>query len=136
MTVELPGSARVMRPDLHRVVTKNYPLCAHFDLGERTPGREEVLRLPRCFIVISFDEMNRFAGNLFAKGGYGLRSAHAKVSEEIEHVIRFHRSIQALQDDRVHLLRAHERTIAVANDVEVPKVKVGGEPNIGHHQII
>ena len=81
--------------------------------------------------MIPVDEVDRLTGNLLTKGGYGLRSPRAKVAEEIKHIIRFHRSIQALQDGRVHLLRICERTIAVANDVEVPKVKVGGEPNIG-----
>jgi hypothetical protein len=36
---------------------------------------------------------------------------------EIEHVIRLHRRIHALDDSRVHLLRIRERTVAVANDV-------------------
>jgi hypothetical protein len=117
-------------------VAKNDPLLAHFDLGERTPRREEVLRFPRRFVVISVDEVDRLTGNLLTIGRYGFRSAHAKVAEELEHVIWLHRIIPALQDGPVHLLRIREWTIAVANDVEVPKVKVGGKPNIGHHQII
>ena len=95
-----------------------------------------MLRLPRRFVVISVDEVDRLTGNLLSIGRYGFGSAHTKVSEKIENIIRLHRSIQSLQDGRVHLLRVGERTVAVANDVEVPKVEVGGEPNVGHHQII
>jgi hypothetical protein len=113
-------------------VAKNDTLLTHLDLRKRTSRREDVLYLSRRSVVIAVDEVDRLAGNLIAIEGDGLRSAHAKVPEEIEHVTLLHRRIHALQEGRIHLSRVRERTIAVGNDVEVPKMEVGGEPNVCH----
>jgi hypothetical protein len=37
---------------------------------------------------------------------------------------------------RIHLFRVLKRTIAIADDVEVPEVKIGCEPGIGHVPIM
>ncbi len=79
-----------------------------------------MLHLPRRSVVIAVDEVDRLAGDLIAIEGDGLGSAHAKVPEEIEHIVLLHRRIHALQDGRIHLSCVRERTIAVANNVEVP----------------
>jgi len=36
----------------------------------------------------------------------------------------------------VHLLRVREWTVAVANDVEVPKMKVGRKPGVSHDDVL
>ena len=41
-----------------------------------------------------------------------------------------------IRDVRIHLFRARKRTIAIADDVEVPEVKIGCEPRIGHTPIM
>src|SRR6202042_2408196 len=108
MAIELPRAARVVRPYFHGIVAENDPLIAHPNFGERTPRREQMLYLPRRSVMISVDEVDRLAGNLVAIEGNCLWSSHAEVPEEIEHVIRLHRRIHALDDRLVHLLRVPE----------------------------
>ena len=63
-------------------------------------------------------------------GMTGIRPASPELfrhSASIRHPIR---------DVRIHLFRACKRTIAVADDVEVPEVKIGREPRIGHTPIM
>jgi len=40
------------------------------------------------------------------------------------------------QNATIHLFRARKRAIAVADDIEVPEVKIGCEPGIGHVSIM
>jgi hypothetical protein len=116
-------------------VAENDPLLAYPNLRERTPRREQVLHLPCRSIVISVDEVDRLAGNLIAVKGYSLWPSHAEVAKEIDHVVRLDQGIQTFQDGRVHLPRVRERTVAVANDVEVPEMKVGRKPNVSHNDV-
>jgi hypothetical protein len=135
MSIELPRPARVLRPHLHGIVAENDSLFAHLDLGQGTPRREDLLYLPRRPVMVSVNEMDCLAGDLIAIEGDGLRAAHAEVSEEIEHVIRLDQRIRALQDGGVHLSRVRERTVAVANDIEVPQMKVGRKPSVSHNAV-
>ncbi len=135
MSIELPRPARVLRPHLHGIVAEDDPLVAYLDLGQRTPRREDLLYLPRRPVVVSVNEVDCLAGDLIAIEGDGLRAAHAEVTEEIEHVIWPDQRIQTLQDGRVHLPRVCEGTVAVANDVEVPQMKVGRKPSVSHNAV-
>ncbi len=135
MSIELPRPARVLRPHLHGIVAENDPLVAYLDLGKRTPRREDLLYLPRRPVVVSVNEMDCLAGDLIAIEGDGLRAAHAEVTEEIEHVIWLDQRIQTLQDGRIHLSRVCERTVAVANNIEVPQMKVGCKPGVSHNAV-
>jgi hypothetical protein len=110
-------------------------LVAHLDLGQRTPRGEDLLYLPGRPVVVSVNEVDCLAGDLIAIEGDGLRAAHAEVTEEIEHVIWLDQRIQTLQDGRVHLPRVCERTVAVANDIEVPQMKVGRKPSVSHNAV-
>ena len=136
MAIELPRPTRVVRPNLHGVVAENDPLLANPNFRKRTPRRKQVLYFSRRSVVISVDEVDRLAGNLIAIEGNCFWSSHAEVPEEIEHVIRLHRRVQALDDRLVHLLRVREWTVAVANDVEVPEMKVGGKPGVSHDDVM
>ncbi len=135
MSIELPRSARVLRPHLHGIVAENDSLVTHLDLGQRTPRREDLLYLPGRPVVVSVNEVDRLAGDLIAIEGDGLWASHAEVSEEIEHVIWLDQRIQTLQDGGIHLPRVSERTVAVANDIEVPQMKVGRKPGVSHNAV-
>ncbi len=135
MSIDLPRPARVLRPNLHGIVAENDPLVAYLDLGQGTPRREDLLYLPRRPVVVPVNEVDCLAGDLIAIEGDGLRAAHAEVTEEIEHVIRLDQRIQTLQDGHVHLPRVCERTVAVANDIEVPQMKVGSKPSVSHNAV-
>ncbi|MEO6804427.1 MAG: hypothetical protein ABI197_14410 [Granulicella sp.] len=93
-----------------------------------------MLDLPCRSVMVSVNEMDCAARKLIAIEGDGLRSSHAEISKEITHVVRFHRRIHALYDSRIHLLRICKWAVAVANDIEMPKVKIGSEPDICHHK--
>jgi hypothetical protein len=116
-------------------VAENDPLVAYLDLGQGTPRREDLLYLPRRPVVVSVNEVDCLAGDLIAIEGDGLRAAHAEIPEEIEHVIWLDQRIQTLQDGCVHLSRVCERTVAVANDIEVPQMKVGRKPSVSHNAV-
>jgi hypothetical protein len=81
--IELPSAAAMMRPDMHRVMTKNDSLLTHMNFRQGTPGSKKGVAI---------------CASLF--------------------------------------FRACKRTIAIADDVEVPEVKVGREPRIGHTPIM
>lgn len=54
----------------------------------------------------------------------------AEVSKEVQNVIRFCAIIQALKNRLIHLLGGFEGAIAIPNDILVPEMKIGREPNI------
>jgi hypothetical protein len=56
-----------------------------------------------------------------------------KVSEEVERVVRFDTGIHALRNRLVHFMRIGERALAETNDVGVPQMKIGREPDVSHH---
>jgi len=113
-------------------MAKNDPLLANRNLGQRTPRREEVLKLPRRLVVIAVDEMNGLASHPIAVRRHVVMLAETKISEEIQCVIWLHKGIQSIHNHLIHLLRICERAIAISNDVEVSKVKVGREPSVSH----
>lgn len=91
-----------------------------------------MLKLPRRLVVITLNEVDCPAGQPIAICRHIIRSAQAEISEKIKRVMGLHRGIQSINDDFIHLLRVGKRTIAVANDVEVSKVKVGRKPSVSH----
>ena len=57
-------------------------------------------------------------------------------SEEEQNVVRFCTRVQAFQNLPIHFLDSLERAIAVSDDVLVPQMKVGGEPNVEHSSFL
>ena len=95
-----------------------------------------MLKLARSPVVIAFDEVDGPAGQPLSIGGHTFRSSQAKIPEEIENIVRFGASVDALADRFVHFVRVRKGTIAVPNDVEVAEMKVGGEPDTAHGFIL
>jgi len=130
--IELPCAASRMRPDAHRVMAKNDSLLAHMNLRQGTPGSKDALGFARHFVMVPLDKMDRLAVQALAIGHHLFNASHAKVPEEIERIIWLDVRVHPIRDVRIHLFRARKRTIAIANDVEMPEVKIGCEPSIGH----
>src|ERR1017187_3238937 len=80
--------------------------------------------------------MDRLAVQALAIGRYLFNAAHAKIPKEVERVVWLDVRVHPIRDVRIHLFRALKRTIAIADDVEVPEVKIGCEPRIGHVSIM
>jgi len=95
-----------------------------------------MLELSRNLVMISVREMDRLAAEALAVGRDLFNTAHAKVPKEIERIVLLDVRVHPIQDARIHLFRARKRTIAVADDVEVPEVKIRREPRIGHISIM
>ena len=91
-----------------------------------------MLKLPRRLVVIAVDEMDGLASQPIAVCRYVVVLAETEVSEEIQCVVRLHAGIQPIHDHLIHLPRIRERAIAISNDVEVSKVKVGRKPSVSH----
>ena len=86
--------------------------------------------------MVSLNKMDRLAVQALAIGRHLFNSAHAKIPKEIERIVWLDVRVHPIRDVRIHLFRARKRTIAIADDVEVPEVKIGGEPRIGHVSIM
>ena len=86
----------------------------------------------RHLVMVSLDKMDRLAVQALAIGRDLFDAAHAEISEEIKCVVWLDTLVHPIHDVRIHLFRSRERSIAVANDIEVPEVKVGREPSINH----
>ena len=82
--------------------------------------------------MVSLDKMDRLAVQAFAIGRDLFDAAHAEITEEIQRVVCLDALVHSIHDARIHLFRCRERSIAVANDVEVPEMEVGREPSISH----
>ena len=119
-------------PNLHRVMAQNDLLLANMNVRQRTPRREEMLKLPRCLVVIAVDEMDGLASQPTAVCCHVVMLAETEISEEIQRVVGLHAGIQSIQNHLVHLPCTCERAIAVSDDVEVSKVKVGRKPSVSH----
>ena len=76
--------------------------------------------------------MDRLALQALAIGRHLFNAAHATVPKEIQRVVCLDALFHPIRNVRIHLFRARERSIAVANDVEVPEMEVGREPSISH----
>ena len=88
------------------------------------------------FVVVSLNKMDRLAVQALAIGRYLFNAAHAKIPKEIERIVWLDVRVHPIHNARIHLFRALKRTIAIADDVEVPEVKIGCEPGIGHFPIM
>ena len=91
-----------------------------------------MLKLLRRLVVIAVDEMDGLASQPIAVCRHIVVLAETEISEEIQCVVRFHAGIQPIHDHLIHLPRIRERAIAISNDVEVSKVKVGRKPSVSH----
>jgi hypothetical protein len=76
--------------------------------------------------------MYLFAIQTLAIGCDLLNAVHAKAPKKIQHVVWPNAHVHPIHYTHIHLFRGRERTIASANDIEAPKVKVGREPSISH----
>jgi hypothetical protein len=86
--------------------------------------------------VIAFNEVGLFAVQTLAVGRNLFDAAHAEIPKEIQHVVWLDALVHPIRDARIHLSRGRERPIAVSNDIEVPKMKIGREPGISHNLIM
>jgi hypothetical protein len=86
--------------------------------------------------MVSLNKMDRLAVQALAIGRDFFNAAHAKIPKEIERIVWLDVRVHPIRDVRIHLFRARKRTIAIADDVEVPEVKVRREPRIGHVPIM
>ena len=55
-----------------------------------------------------------------------------EISQKVQDVVRFDEAVQSLEDCAIHLLDRVKRTITIPDDVLVPEMKIGGEPDVGH----
>ena len=86
--------------------------------------------------MVSLNKMDRLAVQALPIGRHLFNTAHAEVSKEIQRIVWLDVRVHPIRDMRIHLFRGRKRTIAIADDVEVPEVKIGREPRIGHTPIM
>ena len=75
---------------------------------------------------------NIFLHRISRRSSTALAWADAEVPEKVQDVVCFDEAVRPFDDCPIHLLDGVERTITIPNDVLVPKVKIGCEPDVGH----
>ena len=113
-------------------MAENDSLLTHMNFGQRTPGSKDALGFARHFVMVSLHKMNRLAVQALAIGRDFFNAAHAKIPKKIERIVWLDVRVHPIRDARIHLFRTRKRSIAIADDVEVPEVKIGCEPGIGY----
>ena len=83
-------------------------------------------------VVIAVDEMDCLASQPMTIRRRTIRLAETEVSEEVKRVVGLHIGVQSIHNHLIHLPRICERAIAISNDVEVSKMKVGRKPSVSH----
>ena len=111
-------------------------MLTHMNFGQGTPGSKNALGFARHFVMVSLNKMDRLAVQTLAIGHHLFNAAHAKIPKKIERIVWLDVRVHPIRDVRIHLFRVVKRTIAIADDVEVPEVKIGCEPSIGHVPIM
>jgi hypothetical protein len=91
-----------------------------------------MLKFLRRLVVIAVDEMDGMASQPIAICRHIIRLAKTEISKEIKRVVGLHAGVQSIHNHLIHLPRICERAIAISDDVEVSKVKVGRKPSVGH----
>ena len=103
MSIEVPSSLSVVRPNSHGIVTKHDPLLRHMNLREKSPGREQLLLFAGCLVVIAFDEVDRFTSQPITVGDHLFFSPYAEIPKEVEDIVRLYAGIQPFSDHIIHL---------------------------------
>ncbi|HEY5211553.1 MAG TPA: hypothetical protein VIJ38_00865 [Acidobacteriaceae bacterium] len=91
------------------------------------------MKTPRRLVVIAVYEMDGLASQPVAVCRHVVVLAETKISEETKRVVGLHAGVQSIHNHLIHLSRIRERAIAISNDVEVSKVKVGRKPSVSHN---
>ena len=132
MSVQVPRSMMGAIPDPHGVVTNHDGLAMYRDFRKVAEPRELIGQLANLFVVIARHRKDFLAANLLAVLQNPLLASDAEISQEIESVIRLHRSIQTFKDRLIHLLDTSKWAIAVADYVAMPEMKIRREPYVRH----
>src|SRR4051794_5517338 len=132
MAIEVPRSAKRMVPHPHRVVAEHDQLIPDLDFGKLLPPAELSGDLLGSCIVVTLDEEDVLAADSTAVREGVLPVSAAEVAEKVNRVSLGDASIQPCEYLVVHVGYSRERPVAVANDVLMSEVKVGGEPDLRH----
>jgi len=92
-----------------------------------------MLKFLRRLIVIAVDEMDGLAEQQMTIRRHVVRLAETEVSEEVKRVVGLHAGVQSIHNRLIHLPRICEWAIAVSNDVEVSKMKIGRKQSVSHN---
>ena len=91
------------------------------------------MKTPRRLVVIAVYEMDGLASQPVAVCRHVVVLAETKISEETKRVVGLHAGVQSIHNRLIHLPRICEWAIAVSNDVEVSKMKIGRKPSVSHN---
>jgi hypothetical protein len=122
-------------PDAHGIVAEHDRLAMYGDFCKVVEPRKLISQLASFFVVIAGERKDLPATNVLAVLQNPRLASGAEISQEIESVIRLHRSIQTFKDRLIHLLDTSKRAIAVVDYVVMPEMKICGEPYVRHKSL-
>jgi hypothetical protein len=117
-------------------VAEHDSLSVDRDFRKIIEPRKFLIKFASFLVMVSGECKYLLATNLLAKLRSSCLWADAEISEEVQNVVRLCTRVQAFQNLVIHFFDSLERTIAVSNDVLVPQMKVGGEPNVEHSSFL
>jgi hypothetical protein len=128
----MPDTAPTVMPHTHRIVAEDDALLPNVNLGQLLPGEKDPRQSARDSVMVAFDDVNVPASDSISVMPHAVRAAQTEITEEVENVVLFHRGVQSIENDSIHLPGRLERTAAIADDVLVSEVKVSAEPSGAH----
>src|SRR5262249_39537073 len=57
-----------------------------------------------------------------------------EISQKVQDIVRFDEAVQSFEDCAIHLLDRVKRAITIPDDVLVPEMKIGSEPDVWHRE--
>jgi len=132
MSVQVPRSMMGAIPDPHGVMTNHDGLAMYRDFRKVAEPRELLGQLANLFVVIARHRKDFLAVNLLAVLQSLSLAPDAEIPKEIEDVIGLNGGVETVEDRLIHFLDASKRSITVADNVAMPKMKIRREPYVRH----
>ena len=82
--------------------------------------------------MIAVDELDGLTSQTITVCIHVVMLAETEITEKIQSVVGLDPGVQSIHYHLIHLPRIRERAIAISDDVEMSKVKVGLEPSVSH----
>jgi hypothetical protein len=132
MSVQVPRSMMGAIPDLHGVVTNHDGLAMYGDFRKVVEPRELLGQLANLFVVISRHRKDFLAANLLAVLQSPRLAPDAEIPKEIQNVIGLNGGVETVENRLIHFLDASKWSLAVADYVVMPEMKIRREPYVRH----
>lgn len=132
MSVQVPRSMMRAIPDPHGVMTDYDGPAMYGDFRKVAEPRELLGEIANLFVVIARHCKDFLAPNLLAVLQSLRLAPDTEITKEIQDVIGLNGGVETVEDRLIHFLDASKRSIAVADYVGMPEMKICRKPYVWH----